>query len=78
MPNPSNGTRRAGKRSKIRNLIIPPIPAAPQQSSEARSPLPPPHLSELTNQPWTKENSLKLDWWLWYCQQEFELVEGAS
>jgi len=37
----------------------------------------PEYLDELIDQPWSKEASLLLDWWIWYVQQEFELVEGA-
>lgn len=37
----------------------------------------PTHVDQVTLQTWTRENSLKLDRWLWYIQKEFELLGGA-
>jgi len=40
------------------------------------SPLLPPHLDRLLDSPWTPDHSRQIDLWLWYVQQEFELVGG--
>ena len=37
----------------------------------------PKHLDELIDQPWTSENSQRVDLWLWYVQQEFETTGGS-
>lgn len=49
----------------------------PDESSEV-SPPPPERLDKLIDQPWTKDASRQIDWWLWYIQQEFETVGGKS
>lgn len=48
---------------------------SPQQPT---IPVLPPHLEELISKPWSPEANRQLDRWLWYTQQEFELVGGAS
>ncbi len=72
MPSPPSNDRRGKARNinQNRDLILA-QPSLSRQYQKARSPLTPPHLSKLTNQPWTKENSLQLDWWLWYADLEF-------
>ena len=32
----------------------------------------PDHLDALLDQPWSSKASLRVDYWLWYCQEEFE------
>jgi hypothetical protein len=71
MLNPPNGTRRAAQNIETGDESILTHPPAPRQYQKAQSPPTPPHLSKLTHQPWTKENSLQLDWWLWYADLEF-------
>jgi hypothetical protein len=74
---PSSDSRGSKRYNNFATNILPLPPGTTQQFSKAEQMPPlPPHLSELTNQPWTKQNSLKLDWWMWYCQQEFEAVVG--
>jgi hypothetical protein len=46
-----------------------------KESSETLPPLPE-HLDELIGQPWTSENSRRVDLWLLYCQMEFETLGG--
>lgn len=38
----------------------------------------PPNLDKLISEPWSPEANRQIDQFLWYTQQEFELVEGAS
>lgn len=47
-----------------------------QSQQQTTVPPLPPYLDKLIDQPWSKEASLLLDSWLWYIQQEFELVGG--
>lgn len=48
----------------------------PDESSETSPPLPE-RLDKLIDQPWTKDASRSVDWWLWYIQQEFEMRGGT-
>lgn len=48
-----------------------------EESKEVR-PLLPEHLDKLLNEPWTADASRQIDLWLWYVQQEFEIVGGES
>ena len=50
--------------------------SSPQKSKRSPYPLPRPDIDELTKGEWTREKSLRLDWALWYLQQEFELEVG--
>lgn len=79
---------RAEKRSKTDNPIVPQSSAVAQDRQEARSPHPhqdsrqersplPPHLDKLLDSAWSPEANRLVDKWLWYSQQEFELVGGA-
>jgi hypothetical protein len=49
----------------------------PNKSFKTPPPLPK-HLDKLVDQPWNPKASLEVDWWLWYCQREFEMVGGKS
>jgi hypothetical protein len=48
----------------------------PEKNFPATYPLLPEHLDKLLDEAWTSENSRQIDLWLWYVQQEFELVGG--
>lgn len=82
MKKPPNATQRADARIKFLNSILPRSSAAAQYS-EARSPrkptIPalPQHLDALVDVPWNADASKQIDLWIWYTQQEFELLGGT-
>lgn len=70
-------------RKNFLNLIVlqtlDPINSSDQEPNESLEGFPalPEHLDKLIDQPWTKDASRQLDWWLWYVQQEFETAGGT-
>jgi hypothetical protein len=75
---PSSDSRGSKQYNNVATNILPLPPGTTQQFSKAEQMPPlPPHLSELTNQPWTQEASLKLDRWLHYVSLEFGKAGGV-
>jgi hypothetical protein len=74
MQNAPGSEPKGTERHNTFNNILPQLSAQKQYSLPAL----PPHLERLTSEPWAKETSLQLDWWLWYCQQEFGIAGGAA
>lgn len=54
-------------------------PSLPQPDGTQTSEIPvlPEHLDKLLDLPWNPDHSRHIDWWLWYIQQEFEMVGGT-
>jgi hypothetical protein len=75
MPKPP---RTVGAETQTKNLnpIVLRNSAKLQDTAPTESPALPERLNKLIDLPWNPENSTQIDLWLWYCQEEFELVGG--
>ena len=75
MPKPP---RAMGAETQTKNLnkIVQRNSASLQDTAPKETPALPEYLDELIAQPWTSENSQRVDLWLLYLQLEFETVGG--